>query len=175
MSNNFDILKKLIQYNIEIRHVDFLQNSPVIIHDYHITEKKFQLVSQQLKTCKSIEDIVNNDIFNCVFSKGIYRAQILYELLCDILFFSKTKMTYFSQMHKHNIIAIIIICSQIFGDGNHRTSLFYLINFANMSINNGNNTIKNIEKNRNLLIDCPSLNSEHSAIYESQILLLKHF
>ena len=124
--DTFDDFKLIIKENIIIRHNDFLECEPLKINNYHITTEKYISLIAYLNDSMSIQHILNNPLFLDVFSKGIYRAELLYEYMNNILYFSKTEINFESDEHKHKSIASIIVISQIFGDANHRTSLFYL-------------------------------------------------
>lgn len=151
----FDIFKSLVKENIKIRHDDYILNNPTEIKNYHITPDKYTQLLTSLDNYNSIQHILHDDSFQCVFSKGMYRASLLYELLNGVLFFSKKEIIFRSNEHLYNTISNVIICSQIFGDGNHRTSLFYLKTFFGLSDDTAYAIIVKIESLRQDMFSCP--------------------
>ncbi len=151
----FDIFKTLIKENIKIRCADFTLNNPSEIKHYHIDNKRRNALLNAIDMSISIQCILNNSLFSHVFSKGLYRCELLYELLHGILYFSKRRITFRSNEHLYYTIATVIVSSQIFGDGNHRTSLFYLKKFFNVSTEKANNIVAQIELSRCNMVACP--------------------
>lgn len=169
-SDCFDLFKSLIKENIRIRYNDYILRNPTEIKIYHITPDKYTRLMTALDNYNSIQHILHDDMFLSVFSKGIYRAELLFELLNGILFFSKKEIIFRSDQHLYNTIANVIICSQIFGDGNHRTSLFYLKTFG-LNDDKANNIIVQIKVMRQHMLACPfpNENKENHDRYEKQI------
>lgn len=170
MNDQFLVFKALITENIKIRHSDYIFNNPQEIRNYHITEKKFNKLNQLLNIASTIDDIYMNKEFETVFSKGLYRAEVLYDLLNGILYFSKTRIQYESREHMITTVSTIIITSQIFGDGNHRTSMFYLHYFGNINKLHAKQVVEQIELHKLNFSMCPQINNtkEHE-VYETQI------
>jgi hypothetical protein len=80
-------------------------------------------------------------------------------------------MNFLSDKHRHYVISNVIVTSQIFGDGNHRTCIFYLTTFAGMRNQEANDTLANIENIRHNMFSCPypEENPEYHKRYEKQI------
>lgn len=170
MNEPFLVFKALVAENIRIRHNDYILANHREIRNYHITEQKFNELNQLLNIATTIDNIYMNELFEIVFSKGLYRAEVLYELLNGTLYFSKRTIQFESHEKLITTISTIIVTSQIFGDGNHRTSMFYLQYFGNMEIKRAKNVVTQIELYRSRFMLCPQLDDiKAQEVYETQI------
>jgi hypothetical protein len=169
--DTFSIFKALIKENIKLRYKDFLKNPPVTITYYHITNTIHDNLISLLNSATTLEDITKNLLFECVFSKGIHRAELFFDILNGILYFSRSRINFISLGNMHLVISTIIICSQIFGDANHRTAMFYLNTFCEYDIEKSLNIVSHIENERNKFLTCPYKDDKHDfkMLYEKQI------
>jgi hypothetical protein len=118
-----DFIKEIVHYNTKIRYLD----TPKSIYEYTIYSKNFDPIVNCIHKISDINKF-SNPILKPIFSKGIDRLFGLIELIKD---------KSFSNLHNENykmfVIAQYIILNQIFGDGNHRTSIYVLENYSTYS------------------------------------------
>jgi len=169
--DTFFIFKALTKENIKIRYKDFLKNPPGTIAHYHITTTIHNNLISLLNSATTLQDITEIPLFEHVFSKGIHKAELFFDMLNGILYFSRSRINFVSPYNMHLIVSTIIICSQIFGDANHRTTMFYLNTFCSYDMEKSSNIISHIETERNKFLACPYKDDKHDfkMLYEKQI------
>lgn len=118
-----DFIKNVVHYNIKTRYIDM----PKLIYEYTVYSENYDSIYEHITKIKDFHQFCNS-ILKPVFSKGINRLFKLIDLMNDSSLWKNRTINY-----KMFIVAQYIILNQVFGDGNHRTSIYVLNIFSTYS------------------------------------------
>ena len=109
-------IKNLIFKNLSLRY----EEKPTYIREYTIYDKNKDKIINFLSQINKISQF-DDDILKPIFSKGSNRLFQLINLINDDIFYNLQKNNF-----KLFFIAQFIILNQVFGDANHRMSIYIL-------------------------------------------------
>ena len=113
-------IKNLIFKNLSLRY----EEQPTYIREYTIYDKNKDKIIDFLSQINKISQFGDN-ILKPIFSKGINRLFQLINLINDDIFYNSQKNNF-----KLFFIAQFIILNQVFGDANHRMSIYILNRYS---------------------------------------------
>lgn len=136
-TNIDDIIVNLIKFNAQLRN-DIISTYPPtarnLITDDILHEINLFLDDNRMSATEKLDIIANDNpnIFESIFSKGFDRLKTFRDFIKNGYIsneFSRTKhkqWSTYSQQQKYYYAAVVLIVIQVFGDGNHRTSMHFI-------------------------------------------------
>lgn len=106
-----DFIKELVKINANYRY----EKNPLVIREYTIYDKNFDLILSFVDNIKTFRDF-DNKILKPIFSKGFNRLYALLDFIKDL---ENNKLKTF-------LMAQFIVLNQVFGDANHRCAMHVL-------------------------------------------------
>lgn len=123
---NLLCIEKYIKNNIS-KNVKNILNNLIEIFRFNVLEFFLSEYNSQILILDNfIIEINRKKITNFIFSKGLKRLEI-FNMCCNNKCGELTKyIETLETPYRHLFLASLMVCLQVFSDGNHRTSFYYL-------------------------------------------------
>lgn len=115
MFSLIDFLKEITNVNVKIRY----ESQPLKIYPHTIGKFNIEKINKKIELITKIDDF-NSDDLSSVFTKGIKK------LFDYAKFIEKTVGLELTHNQVFLLIAQYLVLNQVFGDGNHRTTISVL-------------------------------------------------
>lgn len=143
--NPLDIIINLMKFNIIERSkcvIERLEKNtePHIVKKemIHNEKKDTNILIDKLNEITHIDEISEDMIFSKILNKGIKRIKVLYYFIQGYIYVYDNRCIKLRWWNKCNelqinmLIGLFIIENQIWGDGNHRTAMYYMKRYGDI-------------------------------------------